>query len=324
LTAHSGPILPALLVTLAFVGCGGGDSNAPNPPSQGKTIYAVDLSNNFALFHSGTPEVVDRKLAITGLLADDRIVGIDFRPADGKLYGVGTDSRVYIVDTVTAVAGPVGPSFTPALDGEHFGVVLDPTTDQIRIQSAETGQNLRLDPATGQVVAADAVLAYASGDLHAGSAPAIAALAVKTGASAGTYGIDWLLDEFVIMPDASNGQISTVGHTGVSTAACVALDVGDDGVMYASMTTGGINRLFTMNLSTGAATLLGTIDIFASIQSIAIPGTGAAGSASARTALALKTLESRWLDVTPRRPAAASTQRTERRGTTRTPDKACS
>lgn len=41
--------------------------------------------------------------------------------------------------------------------------------------------------------------------------------------------------------------------------------------MYASMTTSGINNLYTMNLSTGAATLLGEIDVVASIQSIAIP-----------------------------------------------------
>jgi hypothetical protein len=53
-------------------------------------------------------------------------------------------------------------------------------------------------------------------------------------------------------------------------APCARLDVGGDGVTYASMTTSGINHLYTMNLSTGAATLLGEIDVVASIQSIAI------------------------------------------------------
>jgi hypothetical protein len=278
----------AVLITLALAACGG-DSNEPNPsPAQGKTIYAVDLSNNFALFHSGSPGTVNRKLAITGLLVGDRIVGIDFRPSDGKLYGVGTDSRVYILDTVTAVASPVGTTFTPALDGDHFGLVLNPTTDEIRIQSAETGQNLRLDPATGQVVATDAVLAYATGDPNAGTAPAVAATAIGTGTGAATYGIDWLLDVLVVMPDASNGQVSTVGSTGVSTAPCAALDLGDDGVLYASMTTSGINHLYTMNLSTGAAASLGEIDVVASIQSIAVAPGGATGSARVEPAASFR------------------------------------
>ena len=272
--------LTACLVALTLVVSCGGDSTSPNPPPpQGQTIYAVDLGNNFALFHSASPGTVNRELAITGLLTGDRIVGIDFRAVDGKLYGVGTDSRVYTVDTVTAVASPVGATFTPALNGEHFGVVLDPATDRIRIQSAESAQNLRLDPATGQVTDEDAALVYAAGDPNEAATPAIAATAVTTGAAAATYGIDWLLDEFVVMSDPNNGEVTSVGSTGVVTAACAALDVGANGVVYASMTTSGVNNLYTMNVSTGAATLLGTIPVVPSIQSIAIaPGSPATGN----------------------------------------------
>jgi len=275
--------LTASLVALTLSISCGSDSSGPNPPpDEGQTIYAVDLANQFALFHSASPRTVDRYLPITGLLTGDRIVGIDFRAVDGKLYGVGIDSRVYIVDTVTAVASPVGATFTPALDGEHFGVVLDPATDRIRIQSAESGQNLRLDPATGQVTDEDAVLAYAAGDPHETTSPEIAATAVTTGAGGATYGIDWFLDEFVVMSNPNNGQVSTVGSTGVFTAACVALDVGANGVVYASMTIGGVNNLYTMNVSTGAATLLGAIPVVPSIQSIAIaPGSPTSASEEA-------------------------------------------
>lgn len=284
------PRIFLLLIPVALsVGCGG-DSNGPNPPAQGKTIYAVDLSNTFELFHSGIPGTVNRQVAITGLLVGDRIVGIDFRPADGKLYGVGTDSRVYVVDTVTAVASPVGPTFTPALDGEHFGVAIDPTTDEIRIQSAESGQNLRLSPVTGAVVATDAVLAYVAGDPNAARAPAIAATAITTTPGAATtYGIDWFLDELVIMPAASDGQVTTIGSTGVSTSPCAALDMGDDGVLYASMTINTANKLYTMNLGTGEATSLGSIPVVASIQSIAVAPGAAASTAAAPEALAMET-----------------------------------
>lgn len=259
---------PALLVGLTLVAGCGDDGSGPNPPPVGRTIYAVDLSNNFALFHSGSPGTVDRRIAIGGLPDGERIVGIDFRPSDGNLYGVGTDSRVYILDTVTAVATAVGAAFTPAVSGEHFGMVIDPATDEIRLQSAESGQNLRLDPATGQVVAADAVLAYAAGDPNEAEAPALVATGVTTGPAA--YGIDWLLDVFVVAADPASGQVTTVGSTGISTAPCAGLDAGSDGVMYATMTTSGINNLYTMDLSSGAATLVGEIDLVASIQSIAI------------------------------------------------------
>ncbi|HVD33832.1 MAG TPA: DUF4394 domain-containing protein [Gemmatimonadales bacterium] len=283
------PRIFPLLITLALsLGCGG-DSSGPNPPAQGKTIYAVDLSNTFELFHSGIPGTVNRQVAITGLLVGDRIVGIDFRPADGKLYGVGTDSRVYVVDSVTAVASPVGPTFTPALNGEHFGVAIDPTTDEIRIQSAESGQNLRLSPVTGAVVATDAVLAYAAGDPNAARTPEIAATAITTTPGAATtYGIDWFLDQLVIMPAASDGQVTTIGSTGVSTSPCAALDMGDDGVLYATMTINTINQLYTMNLGTGEATSLGSIPVVASIQSIAVAPGAAASTGMDQEALAVE------------------------------------
>jgi hypothetical protein len=139
-------------------------------------------------------------------------------------------------------------------------------------------------------VATDPVLAYVSGDRNAAETPHIAATAVTTTVgSATTYGIDWFLDELVIMPSASDGQVTSIGSTGVSTLACAALDMGDDGVLYASMTVApnATNELYTMNLSTGAATSLGAIDVVASIQSIAIAPGAAAGSAVAGEALAM-------------------------------------
>jgi hypothetical protein len=35
---------------------------------------------------------------ITGLQPSESIVGIDFRPATGQLFGVGSTSRLYVID----------------------------------------------------------------------------------------------------------------------------------------------------------------------------------------------------------------------------------
>ena len=88
----------------------------PPPPSElkGSPVYAVDLANRLLLFGTESPETINRIMPITGLPALKRIVGIDFRPSTGALYGVGNDSRVYVLDTLTGAATPVGSApFTP-------------------------------------------------------------------------------------------------------------------------------------------------------------------------------------------------------------------
>ena len=80
------------------------------------------------------------------------LAGIDFRPATGDLYGVGSDSIVYRVNPRTAIAVAEGPAFTPGLNGRFFGVDFNPTVDRIRVVS-DAGQNLALDPDAGTAVA---------------------------------------------------------------------------------------------------------------------------------------------------------------------------
>ena len=83
--------------------------------------------------------------------------GIDFRPATGELYGVGSDSIVYHVSPVTGRTVAEGPAFAPMLNGRFFGVDLNPTVDRIRVTS-DAKQNLRLVPDTGALAGADADL----------------------------------------------------------------------------------------------------------------------------------------------------------------------
>ena len=55
---------------------------------------------------------------ITGLSAGVKIMAIDFRPATGQLYGVGNDSRIYVINPKTGAARAIGAGpFTPAIAG---------------------------------------------------------------------------------------------------------------------------------------------------------------------------------------------------------------
>src|ERR1041384_839244 len=118
-------------------------------------IYALTVGNRLLTFNSSMPSMIVNNVAITGLQAGEILRGIDIRPANGQLYGVGSTSRLYTINPQTGAATQVGSApFTPALSGTEFGFDFNPTVDRIRLVS-DTGQNLRLNPDTGAVAATD-------------------------------------------------------------------------------------------------------------------------------------------------------------------------
>ncbi len=249
-----------------------------------ENIYAVTSSNRLLGFDSASPGTLNSSGAITGLATGDNLIGIDFRPATGQLFGLGSSSRLYTIDVTTAIATQVGTStFTPALSGTDFGFDFNPVPDRLRVVS-DADQNLRLNPATGAVAATDTPLAYATGDANAAANPNVVAVAYTnnfTGTPATTlFGIDSTLNILVRQgsPDGTptspnTGQLSTVGALGVDPGGLVGLDISSlTGVAFAAMTaTGGTNtQLYTINLTTGAATLIGNISGTETIRDIAV------------------------------------------------------
>jgi hypothetical protein len=75
------------------------------------------------------------------LEGDTRLVGIDYRVQNGKLYGVGEKGGIYVLDPTNARSTEVGRLSVP-LDGRFFGVDFNPAANALRITS-DTGQNLR-------------------------------------------------------------------------------------------------------------------------------------------------------------------------------------
>ena len=251
-----------------------GDSIGPTQ-LQGERIYAVDASNNLVLFGSQSAGSPTRRTAITGIAAGERIEGIDFRPADGKLYAVGSTSRVYVVDTVTAVATPAGPAFAPALSGSAFGFDFNPVPDRIRTHSS-TAQNLRLNPNNGALGFVDGTLRYRSGDAGVGQAYAITGTAYTNSVAGATtttlYAIDSARDVLVTLAAPNDGLLTTVGSLGVNTTENVGFDIfATTGTAYATLTsTGGVSSLYTINLTTGLATLVGELRGVGPLRGIAV------------------------------------------------------
>lgn len=111
-----------------------------------RTMYGVDEEQNLVKFKRNSTKDVRSSKEITGLPMGEELVGIDFRPKTGDLYGVGSDDNIYRVNPRTAIAiAESGSSFSPNLDGDRFGVDFNPTSDAIRIVSDED-QSLRCMP----------------------------------------------------------------------------------------------------------------------------------------------------------------------------------
>lgn len=151
----------------------------PTPTVEGRPVYAVDLSNKLLVFGTESAETIAKSTVISGLPTLNRIVEIDFRPSDGKLYGVGNDSRVYTIDPATAEATPVSSDpFTPGIASFfdiHFGMSFDPGTEQLRLISGDFGVSWVIDPDDGTAEAGPAV-EVAEGDPHEGATLHLAGL----------------------------------------------------------------------------------------------------------------------------------------------------
>src|SRR6476620_1108301 len=244
-------------------------------------VYAVPVagltvSNRLVFFDSSSPSSVAAYVSIIGLQSGERVLGIDFRPLTGQIFALGSTSRLYTLIPITGAATPVGNApFTPLLSGIEFGLDFDAATDSLRVVS-NTGQNLRLDPNSGSVLAVDTPLSFAAGEPEVGMMPDISGVAYTknfNGAVATTlYAIDWRRGrlERIGSPDGSpvspnSGQVFNVGTlgTGFQITEMVGLDsAANSGTAYAALRSGDAlssSTFFTINLATGSVTQQGTI-----------------------------------------------------------------
>lgn len=227
---------------------GGGSSSSSGGPAPSadptlRTMWSIDSMNRLVGFtnkDASKPTV----MAISGLAKDERVLGLDVRPADGQLYALGSTSRLYTIDRKTGAATAVGTkSFAPTLAGTAFGFNVNPVADKIRVHT-DTDQNLRLDPIAGTATA-DPSLAFATGDVNQGQSPNLVASSytnsVKPAPTATTlYAIDSTRNLLVKLANPNDGKVSTIGALGIDVGDTAGFDIwGKDATVeaYATLTT---------------------------------------------------------------------------------------
>src|SRR5262245_20555849 len=233
------------------------------------TVFGIVGPSTLVRFDSATPGTIDQIVSISGLVGGDTIQGIDFRPATGQLFALGSGNRLYTINTTTgAASAPIALTADPTdatnsfttLTGTSFGVDFNPVPDRLRVVS-NTGQNLRINPSNGLVITDD--------NLNPGTPNVVGSAYTNSfaGASATTlYGIDATSDSLVIQNPPNNGTLTTVG-TGLGVGNItdvVGFDIlaqaGNTNIAFASLSTNGTNSgLYSVDLTTGTATLIGNV-----------------------------------------------------------------
>lgn len=231
--------------------------------ARAEILFGLTGTGSIISFDSAAPGVLLTNVAITGTTGP--LIGIDTRPATAVIYTANSAGQIYTLNPFTGAAAPVAVSTVPPA-GTAFGFDFNPVPDRLRTTS-NSDQNLRTNVATGATIV-DGTLAYAAGDANFGANPNIVGSAYTNSfrpsprATPGTtlFNIDSGLDILTTQIPPNNGTLNTVGGLGVDTDGNVGFDLsGASGVAYASLTTGGVSSLYTIDLGTGAATLVGQI-----------------------------------------------------------------
>lgn len=286
--------LLSVLVGAAVSGCGLFDSTqntsepaaAPAPlgapPAASATLPIVGLVDGTTLVDFSTDDVslADNR-PVTGLAGDKRLVGIDYRVQDGKLYGVGDAGGVYTIDDAGAASKIK--QLSVKLDGKNFGVDFNPAANALRIIS-DTGQNLRqpfADPAAP--TATDKALTNPAAPPATGTVPAVGAASAgytnndedKDTATA-LFVLDTKADRVSIQSPANAGTFAPVGALGVDAGSAAGFDIYTPGTGSASGVTAlatldvnGGYGLYRIDVLTGKAERLG--ELAEAVTDIAVP-----------------------------------------------------
>lgn len=253
-------ILGAALLTTTLISCEDKDALTPDvqDPEMAPeiTFTALTTDGEIQTYDARELNTSNSSMPITGLASGESIISIDYRPATGQLYGLSSMSKLYIINENSGLATALCTDpFNPAISGDNASIDFNPTVDRIRLVT-ESGQNLRLHPELGTVVATD-------GNINGGMSPRIGAVAYSNSFSGATttilFDIDFEQDKLYQQVPPNDGGLMEVGDLGVDFDGMGDMDISaDNGAALAVNSNTEDTRLYTIDLTTGKAVWVGT------------------------------------------------------------------
>ncbi|MCX7290313.1 DUF4394 domain-containing protein, partial [Janthinobacterium sp.] len=274
-------LVSAVAMTVSACGGSGHDDAVVTPPppvAVAGDVFVLTASNKLLSFDRATPATIRTTATVTGLQAGENLLGIDFRPADGQLYGVGSTGRIYTLNGVTGaatvkatLAADASDTTAPytALAGTEFGVDFNPVADRLRIVS-NTGQSLRINVDTGATTT--------DGNINGGAATTAITAAAYSNSFAGTasttlFVIDAANATLYTQNPPNNGTLVGAVPLGVAATGVAGFDIdARNNTGYAVMTVAGVRNLYTLNLAaaTAPATLVAAVGVTEDLRGIAL------------------------------------------------------
>ncbi len=274
----------AIAAVFALSACGGDNNTIIIAPSAHATnAVALTGSNQLWSIDIAKSNTIAKRVQVTGLGSNEDLLGIDYRPADGKLYGITKDA-VYVIDDVTGVASGrqalIASNstlvFTAPLTGTNFGIDFNPVVDRMRVVS-DSAMSLVVNVDTGAVNRQADIGTIGAGGVAITPQPtgfSITGAAYTNSISKPTstrlWDIDTLGDRLFQQNAANNdSQLSGAVPLGVNATDVNGFDIdGANNKGYAALKVGSSVGLYAIDLAAtdNAATLLaslgdGTVDI---------------------------------------------------------------
>ncbi|WP_210574319.1 DUF4394 domain-containing protein [Streptomyces sp. GESEQ-4] len=269
-----------------LIGAGAG-AGAGAAQSDRLTAIGLTADQRLVSFRTDRPDRVLPLGKVHGLQGDTKLVGIDYRVQNGKLYGVGDRGGVYTVREIGAKAKKVS-QLSVALQGGSYGVDFNPAANRLRVIS-DTGQNLRHnidDPAGAPAAGTTAV----DGTLTNPPVPPATAGATAQGVTGAAYtnndlsqttattlfDVDTAGDQVSIQSPANAGNLAPTGKLGVDAGPSAGFDIytstrSGSNTAYGVLSVGGAQRLYRVDLLNGSVTRAGTFDGGRAVVDLALP-----------------------------------------------------
>jgi Domain of unknown function (DUF4394) len=224
---------------------------------RGLNFIGLTTDNTLVRFASNAR--VFKAIQVKGV--DGNLQGIDFRPANGLLYGVTDTDNVYIINPDNGQA-KLASKLSSSFDGGfQSGFDFNPVPDRLRIVGSND-QNFRTNVDNG-AVNVDKPVAYGLSDSNSGKDPNITAIAYTNSRAGATstqlFGIDYNLDTLVLQDPPNDGNLKTIGSLGINFSPIGGFDIVTDESGKNNAFAASGNTLYMIDLSTGAAKKVGNL-----------------------------------------------------------------
>jgi Domain of unknown function (DUF4394) len=245
-------------IPLAFaVALVAGTTNAQAVP-----LIGLTSANELAMFDSSSPGMASR-VAVSGLAVGERLVGIDLRPGNGRVYGLSTASKLYTLDPASGAATLVAALSSPVIDGSKgWGIDFNPVADfagatSLRVVSS-SGNNYAVNANTGVVGNLAGMIAPGFAQVSYSNSRPLPTIAPP---STALYYIDTVNDMLATAPGSFNSPtITAIGALGIDVLRGGGFEILSNGMALAALNVddGSLGTgLYGINLATGSASYIG-------------------------------------------------------------------